>query len=274
MAGNKIKEILKNKPFVVGFMIFMSVIVCALFADYIALYPYDEMHLIDKLQKPSSTYFLGTDMYGRCIFSRIIYGTRIVLKVGLIVTLIQAGIGVTLGLLSGYYGGVIRKIIMFITDVTWSMPSIIMALAIITILGPGLTNVIIAIALVGWAKYTRIIDAKAQTIKYLPFVEAGRVLGETDFNIMVKYILPNLINQIIILVTLTLPTAVISTAGLGFLGLGAQPPVPDWGVILSEGTRYLKNAPWIAIAPGFSLVYTVLGFNILGEELKEILDPK
>lgn len=274
MAGNKIKEIFKNKSFVTGFMIFMSVIVCAIFADYIALYPYDEMHLIDKLQKPSSTYFLGTDMYGRCIFSRIIYGTRIVLKVGLIVTLIQAGIGITLGLLSGYYGGVIRKIIMFITDVTWSLPSIIMALAIITILGPGLTNVIIAIALVGWAQYARIIDAKAQTIKYLPFVEAGRVLGETDFYIMVRYILPNLINQIIILVTLTLPTAVISTSGLGFLGLGAQPPVPDWGVILSEGTRHLKNAPWIAIAPGFSLVYTVLGFNILGEGLKEILEPK
>jgi len=274
MVGNKIKEILKNKSFVVGFMIFMSVILCTIFADYIALYPYDEMHLIDKLQKPSSTYFLGTDMYGRCIFSRIIYGTRIVLKVGLIITLIQAGIGVTLGLLSGYYGGVMKKIIMFITDVTWSMPSLVMALAIITILGPGLTNVIIAIALVGWAQYTRIIDAKTQGIKYLPFVEAGRVLGETDFNIIVRYILPNLTNQIIILVTLTLPTAVISTSGLGFLGLGAQPPLPDWGVILSEGTRYLKNAPWIAIAPGFSLVYTVLGFNMFGEGLKEILDPK
>ena len=274
MTGDKIKEILKNKTFIIGLIIFMSVIVCALFADYIALYPYDEMHLVDKLQKPSSTYFLGTDMYGRCIFSRIIYGTKIALKVGLIITLIQAGIGVTLGLLSGYYGGAIRKAIMFITDITWSLPSIIMALAIITILGPGLTNVIIAIALVGWAQYARIISAKVQAIKYLPFVDAGRVLGETDFNIIVRYILPNVTNQIIILMTLTLPTAVISTSGLGFLGLGAQPPAPDWGVILSEGIRYLKNAPWIAIAPGFSLVYTVLGFNILGEGLKEILDPK
>jgi len=274
MAGSKIKEIFKNISFVSGFMIFMSVIVCAIFADYIALYPYDEMHLIDKLQKPSLTYFLGTDMYGRCIFSRIIYGTRIIIKVGLIVTLIQAGIGVTLGLLSGYYGGVIRKTIMFITDITWSLPSIIMALAIITVLGPGLTNVIIAIALVGWAQYAKIIDAKAQTIKYLPFVEAGRVLGETDFNIMVRYILPNLINQIIILVSLTFPTAVISASGLGFLGLGTQPPAPDWGVILSEGIRFLKNAPWIAIAPGFSLVYTILGFNMLGEGLKEILEPE
>jgi len=274
MTGDKIKEILKNKTFTIGLIIFMSVIVCALFADYIALYPYREMHLMDKLQKPSSTYFLGTDMYGRCIFSRIIYGTRIALKVGLIITLIQAGIGVTLGLLSGYYGGAIRKAIMFITDITWSLPSIIMALAIITILGPGLTNVIIAIALVGWAQYARIINAKVQAIKYLPFVDAGRVLGETDFNIIVRYILPNVTNQIIILMTLTLPTAVISTSGLGFLGLGAQPPAPDWGVILSEGIRYLKNAPWIAIAPGFSLVYTVLGFNILGEGLKEILDPK
>ena len=184
MVGDKIKEILKNKTFTIGLIIFMSVIACALFADYIALYPYDEMHLMDKLQKPSSTYFLGTDMYGRCIFSRIIYGTRIALKVGLIITLIQAGIGVTLGLLSGYYGGAIRKTIMFITDITWSLPSIIMALAIITILGPGLTNVVIAIALVGWAQYARIISAKTQAIKYLPFVDAGRVLGETDFHII------------------------------------------------------------------------------------------
>lgn len=274
MAGNKIKEILKNKSFVVGFMIFMSVIACALFADYIALYPYDEMHLMDKLQQPSSTYFLGTDMYGRCIFSRIIYGARIALKAGLIISLIQAGIGVTLGLLSGYYGGVIRKIIMFITDIVWSLPMVMMALAIVTILGPGLTNVIIAVALVGWGEYTRIIDAKAQIIKTLPFVDAGRVLGESDFNIIVRYILPNLINQIIILVSLKLTDAVISISALGFLGLGTQPPASDWGVMLSEGVNYLKNTPWMAIAPGLFLIYTVLGFNILGEGLKEILDPK
>ena len=274
MTGNKIKEILTNHTFVIGFILFMSVVICALFANYIALYPYDEMHLMDKLQKPSSIYFLGTDMYGRCVFSRIIYGARIALRAGLMITLIQSAIGVILGLLSGYYGGVTRKIIMFITDIFWSLPMVILALAIVTVLGPGLTNIIIAIALVGWAEYVRIIDAKVQIIKTLPYVEAGRVLGETDFNIIVRYILPNLLNQIIILASLKLTEAVIAVSALGFLGLGVQPPIPDWGIMLSEGVNYLKNAPWIAIAPGFFLIYTVLGFNILGEGLKEILDPK
>ncbi len=274
MRASRIKKILNNKNFIFGLLITLSIIICAIFADVIAPHTYDEINLINKLQKPSMTYYFGTDMYGRCVFSRIIYGTRIVLQVGFIVTAIQLLIGVTLGLLSGYYGGHLRRVISFITDITWAMPSIVMSLAIVTILGPSLTNVVIAIALVGWAQYTKIISAKAQTLKNLPFIDAARVLGESDFNIITKYILPNTINQIIILVTLTLPTAVLSTSSLGFLGLGAQPPAPDWGVILAEGIKFLRLAPWISIAPGLSLLYVVLGFNILGEGLKEILDPK
>jgi peptide/nickel transport system permease protein len=273
MNNDKIKKLLKNKNFVFGLIISLSVIICAVFADFIALQPYDEINIIDKLQPPSMKYYFGTDVYGRCIFSRIIYGTRIVLQVGFIVTAIQLVIGVTLGLLSGYYGGKINKFISFITDITWSMPAIVMSLAIVTILGPSLTNVVIAIAFVGWAQYTKIISAKTQTLKNQPFIDAARVLGESDFNIITKYILPNTINQIIILVTLTLPTAVLSTSSLGFLGLGAQPPAPDWGIILSEGVNLIKIAPWISIAPGLSLLYVVLGYNILGEGLKELLDP-
>ncbi|MBK5242590.1 ABC transporter permease [Clostridium sp.] len=272
--NNKIKKLLKNKNFILGLTISLSVIICAVFADFIAPYPYDEIHILDKLQPPSLKYYFGTDIYGRCIFSRIIFGTRIVLQVGFIVTAIQLVVGVTLGLLAGYYGGKISKFISFITDITWSMPAIVMSLAIVTILGPSLTNVIIAIAFVGWAQYTKIISAKTQTLKNQPFIDAARVLGESDFNIITKYILPNTINQIIILVTLTLPTAVLSTSSLGFLGLGAQPPAPDWGIILSEGVNLIKIAPWISIAPGLSLLYVVLGYNILGEGLKELLDPK
>lgn len=274
MKNSMMKKIFNNKNFIVGLIITLSIVICAIFADVIAPHPFDEINLINKLQRPSMTYYFGTDMYGRCVFSRIIYGTRIVLQVGFIVTAIQLLIGVTLGLISGYYGGRLRKLISFITDITWSMPSIVMSLAIVTILGPSLTNVVIAIALVGWAQYTKIIGAKAQTLKNLPFIDAARVLGESDFNIITRYILPNTINQIIILVTLTLPTAVLSTSSLGFLGLGAQPPAPDWGVILAEGIKFLKLAPWISIAPGLSLLFVVLGFNILGEGLKEILDPK
>jgi peptide/nickel transport system permease protein len=133
---------------------------------------------------------------------------------------------------------------------------------------------VIAIALVGWAQFTKIIGAKTQTLKNLPFIDAAHVLGESNFNIITRYILPNTINQIIILVTLTLPTAVLSTSALGFLGLGAQPPAPDWGVILSEGVKFIYTAPWISIAPGLSLLYVVLGYNILGEGLKDMLDPQ
>lgn len=272
--NSKIKKLLKNKNFVFGLIISLSVIVCAIFSESVALYPYDEIHLVDKLQAPSLKYYFGTDMYGRCVFSRIIFGTRIVLQVGFIVTAIQLVIGVTFGLLAGFYGGKVSKIISFITDVTWSMPAIVMSLAIVTILGPSLNNVIIAIAFVGWAQYSKIISAKTQSLKNQPFIDAARVLGESDFNIITKYILPNTVNQIIILVTLTLPTAVLSTSSLGFLGLGAQPPAPDWGIILSEGVSLIKIAPWISIAPGFALLYVVLGYNILGEGLKELLDPR
>ncbi|HZK60932.1 MAG TPA: ABC transporter permease, partial [Anaerovoracaceae bacterium] len=195
MKTIKYKKLFKNNTFLVGMVITMSVVICALFADFITLHPYDEINLADKLQGPSLRYFFGTDMYGRCIFSRIIYGSRIVLQVGVIVTAIQLFIGVTLGLLAGYYGGRISKLISFITDITWAMPAIVMSLAIVTILGPSLTNVVIAIALVGWAQFTKIIGAKTQTLKNLPFVDAARVLGESDFNIITRYILPNTINQ-------------------------------------------------------------------------------
>ena len=274
MKKSMMKKIINNKNFIIGISITLILIICAAFADIIAPHPFDEINLINKLQKPSMTYLFGTDMYGRDVFSRIIYGSRIVLQVGIIVTAIQLLIGVTLGLVSGYFGGRLRRLISFITDITWSMPSIVMSLAIVTILGPSLTNVVIAIALVGWAQYTKIISAKAQTLKNLPFIDAARVLGESDFNIITRYILPNTINQIIILVTLTLPTAILSTSSLGFLGLGAQPPAPDWGVILAEGIKFLRPAPWISIAPGFALLFVVLGFNVLGEGVKEILDPK
>lgn len=274
MKRKYFKKFFKNHTFTVGLILSLSVVFCALFADFIAPHPYDEINLAVKLQAPNLQYFFGTDMYGRCIFSRIVYGSRIVLQVGVIVTAIQLLIGVTLGLLSGYFGGKIGKLISFITDITWAMPAIVMSLAIVTILGPSLTNVVIAIALVGWAQFTKIIGAKTQTLKNLPFIDAAHVLGESNFSIITRYILPNTINQIIILVTLTLPTAVLSTSALGFLGLGAQPPAPDWGVILSEGVKVIYNAPWVSIAPGLSLLYVVLGYNILGEGLKDLLDPQ
>lgn len=274
MIKNFIKDGLKNKTFCIGFFIFISVLFIAIFADIIAPYSYDEMEIINKLTSPNQQHLFGTDRYGRDLFSRIVFGSRIALKVGLIVVIIESVIGISLGLLAGYYGGVTNKIILFITDLTWSMPPIILALAIITMLGPSLNNVVISIAIVSWAQFTRIVRAKTQSLKNMPFVEAARAFGENDFNIILRYILPNVMPSIIVITTLALPSAILLTSSLGFLGLGAQPPLPDWGVILSNGIPFIRKAPWITIFPGLAIAYTVLGFNLIGEGLRDILDPK
>lgn len=274
----KIKELLqegrKNRNFIVGFLIFVSVLLVVVGADVIAPHTYDAMYHDSMLVRPGLEYPFGTDNYGRCIFSRVVHGSRIAFQVGLIVVAIESLIGVTLGLLAGYYGKAADRFITFVTDMTWSLPPLIMALAIVTVLGPSLNNVVIAIAVVSWAQFTRIVRAKAQAIKNMPYIEAARAFGESDASIMLRYILPNILSPIIVLATLALPEAILSTTMLGFLGLGAQPPQPDWGVILKEGIAYLRNAPWISIFPGLAIAYTVLGFNLLGEGLRDILDPR
>lgn len=264
----------KNKTFSAGAIIILTMIIMAAFAGAITNYTYDEIDISSALTKPDSQHLFGTDQLGRDLFTRVVYGSRIALKVGFIAVVIETFIGVTLGLLAGYYGGKIEKAISFVTDLTWAMPPIILALAIVTMLGPSLNNVIIAIAIVSWAQFTRIVRAKTQSIKNLPYIEAARAFGENDFDIIIRYILPNIIPSIIVISTLALPSAIMSTTALGFLGLGAQPPTPDWGVILSEGITYMNNAPWISIFPGIAIVTIVVGFNLLGEGLRDVLDPR
>jgi peptide/nickel transport system permease protein len=274
MIKDFLQESLKNKTFLIGFLIFASVLLMAIFADFIAPYTYEEMEISNAFAPPSVENIFGTDQYGRDMFSRVVYGSRIALRVGLIVVIIETVIGVALGLIAGYYGGRANKIILFITDMTWALPPIILALAIITMIGPSLNNVVISIAVVSWAQFTRIVRAKTLAIKNMPFVEAARAFGENDLNIIIRYILPNVMPSIIVITTLALPSAILLTSALGFLGLGAQPPLPDWGVILAEGISFTRRAPWLTYFPGLALVYTVLGFNLIGEGLRDILDPK
>ncbi|MFP4200859.1 MAG: ABC transporter permease [Clostridia bacterium] len=269
-----IRRILRHPMFTIGLVIFLSVILVAIFADTIAPRAYEEMNMSDSFQPPSAEYPFGTDNYGRCLFSRIIYGSRIALRVGLIVVSIQALLGISFGLLAGYYGGNLDRIISFLADVTWSMPPLVFAMAIVMALGPSLDNVIIAIALVSWAQMARVVRSKTQSVKSAAYVEAARAIGRTDSGIMARHILPNIMSPIIVLVTLALPMAILSTTSLSFLGLGAQPPTPDWGVILNEGVDFIQRAPWISVFPGLALVYTVLGFNLLGVGLRDILDPQ
>lgn len=275
MIGNrKLREVWKKRVFVVGLCMILSVLLVAVFADLIAPFSYDEINLDNKNAAPDSVHLFGTDQLGRDVFSRVVYGTRIALKVALIAVSIQVLIGVTIGLIGGYYGGLVDRIFSFITDLTWSMPPLIMALAVITVLGTGLNNVIAAIAIVSWAQFARIVRAKTQALKNLPFVETGYAFGENNFAIIVRYILPNIIPSIIVVATVSIPGVLMSTTSLGFLGLGAQAPSPDWGVSLSESIRYIRFAPWLTVFPGIALVYTVLAFTIFGEGLRDLLDPK
>ena len=264
----------RNVNFVVGFLMILSLILVAIFAQQIAPYDYDEPHKQNRLQAPNSTYLFGTDDFGRDMFSKVIYGTRITLWVALLGTSIQLFLGVVIGLLCGYFGGWVDKVLLFITDVTWCVPGTILALAVVTVLGKGLTNSIIAISLVGWASYARTVRAKTMSLRTMAFVETGRAFGESSLSLMFRYILPNIVPSLIVLISNNLPGTIMATTTLSFLGLGSQPPSPDWGLAISPGMNYVHRAQWLSIFPGLALVYTVLGFNILGEGMRDLLDPR
>lgn len=269
-----LKEIVKRKALLIGLIMIVSVAFVAIFADIIAPFNFDEINLAKMYQPPSGENLFGTDGLGRDVFSRVVYGTRIALIVALVAVSIQLILGVSIGLFGGYYGGKLDQLLSFVTDLTWSMPPLIMALAVITVLGTGLVNVIAAIAFVSWAQFARIVRAKTQGIKNYPFVETGIAFGESNMAIMVRYILPNIIPSIIVVATVSIPGVLMSTTSLGFLGLGAQAPSPDWGVSLSEGVTAIAFAPWLSIYPGIALIYTVLSFTVFGEGLRDLLDPK
>lgn len=264
----------RNVNFVVGFLMILSLILVAIFAQQIAPYDYDEPHKQDRLQAPNSTYLFGTDDFGRDMFSKVIYGTRITLWVALLGTSIQLFLGVVVGLLCGYFGGWVDRVLLFITDVTWCVPGTILALAVVTVLGKGLTNSIIAISLVGWAGYARTVRAKTMSLRTMAFVETGRAFGESSLSLMFRYILPNIVPSLIVLISNNLPGTIMATTTLSFLGLGSQPPSPDWGLAISQGMNYVHRAQWLSIFPGLALVYTVLGFNILGEGMRDLIDPR
>lgn len=264
----------KNVNFMVGAIMLASVIIFAIFAEQIAPYGLDENDKTCLKQAPSAQHILGTDNMGRDLFSRIVYGTRITIKVALIGGAIELVLGVVVGLVCGFYGGAIDKFMLFIADLTWCVPGMIMALAVVTIIGSNLTNAIIAIALVNWAFMARTVRAKTMSLKNMAFIETGVAFGENDVALMFRYILPNIVPALIVLVSMALPATIMSTTTLSFLGVGSQPPSPDWGLMVSDGIRYITNAPWLAVYPGLALVYVVLGFSILGEGLRDLLDPR
>ncbi|MBQ1580178.1 MAG: ABC transporter permease, partial [Firmicutes bacterium] len=248
-------------------------VLLAIFADKIAPYGYTDQLVGPQFTAPGGSYLFGTDELGRDVLSRVIYGTRITLKVAVLGASLELIIGVVIGLSCGYFGGAIDHVFTFLTDLTWCIPGTILALAVVTLIGKSLTNSVIAIAMVCWASYARPIRAKTMSLKTMAFVETGKAFGESSVALMFRYILPNVIPSLIVMVSTTLPSTILSTTTLSFLGMGSQAPSPDWGLALSKGIDYIGSAPWLSIFPGIALVYTVLGFALFGEGVRDILDP-
>ena len=269
-----LEQFTRRKNLVLGAVVTVVMIIIAIFAPLIA--PYDPVYDADLMvaeEPPSLSYIFGTDDQGRDIFSRVVYGARISLSVGLISQLMNSIIGITLGLLAGYFGKWVDDLIMGLTNIMLSIPSIIFALAIMALLGPGLINVFIALGFTNWSYTCRITRSQALYTKNLNYVNASRALSYSEVNIMFTQILPNIVGPILVIATLGISGAILIEASLSFLGLGTQPPTPSWGGMLATAREQLFTAPWISIFPGMFIFLTVLGLNLFGDGLRDLLDP-
>ena len=271
----KIKKILRRKNLVVGIIITLVVVFMAVFAPLISPYhPIDDADLMVSDQPPSREFLFGTDEQGRDILSRVIYGARVSLTVGLLSQAMNSVIGVILGLLAGFMGKWWDDIIMGLTNIMLSIPSLVFALAIMALLGPGLINVFLALGFTNWAYTCRITRSQALSARELNFVKAAKALGYSKRRIMFTQILPNIIGPILVMATLGVAGAILIEAGLSFLGLGTQPPTPSWGGMLATAREQLFTSPWISIFPGLAIFITVLGLNLLGDGWRDYLDPR
>jgi len=264
----------QNKLAMVGTVLVAFFILIAIFAPLIAPYDPIEVDLSRTLLPPSSEYIFGTDQFGRDIFSRVVYGARIEVGIILLVTVISGTIGLAVGITAGYFGGVIDDVLMRITDVFLSFPNLILAMALSAMLGRGVFNAIIAISLVGWTIIARLARAEAMKIKSLPYIEAIRALGASNLRILLLHILPMCMSPVLVQLSLRMGSIILTAAGLGFLGLGAQPPTPEWGAIVSDGRSYLVEQWWISTFPGLFIALVVLGFNLLGDGIRDMMDPR
>ncbi len=264
----------QNKAAMVGLAIMALLVLCAIFADVLAPYGYDDQDLSRRFIEPCREFPFGTDNFGRDIFSRIIHGSRISLQVGLISVAISTVFGVALGAVAGYYGKVLDNIIMRVVDVMLAIPSILLAISIAAALGPGLRNVMIAISIGSIPSFARIVRASVLTIKEQEFVEAAQAVGAGDARILLKHILPNCMATIIVQATLGVAGAILSTSGLSFIGLGISPPTPEWGSMLSAGRQYIRDHGYIVLFPGLAIMITIFALNLLGDGLRDALDPR
>ncbi len=268
-------HVIRKSPLTLaGLLIIICLILVAMIGPFLAPYPENQIDLVNKLKPPSMTNLFGTDDIGRDIFSRIVYGSRLSLLIAVVAVVFSLGVGVPIGAIAGYFGGLVDDVIMRITDVFLAFPAIVLALAVGAVLGRGIVNTIIAISFTWWPWYTRLVRAQAMSIRETQYVEAAKAVGAKDFRIIFSHILPNCIAPIIVQGSMDMGYAILAAAALGFLGIGAQEPTPEWGLMVSIGRGFIVDYWWVATFPGVAIIITVLGFNLLGDGLRDILDPK
>jgi peptide/nickel transport system permease protein len=268
------RTLTRNRLVLAGLIMVLGLIVIAALAGLIA--PYDPIanNVRAALQPPSSYYYFGTDRFGRDVFSRVVFGSRLSLFVAIVSVAISGVIGVALGLVSGYYRGWIDNLIGRVMDVFFSFPALLLAIGVAAMLGPGLNNAIIAIAVVYSPVFGRVVRGPVLVERGREYVEAARVIGASSPRVLLKHVFPNVLSPLIVQTTITLSQAILLEAYLSFLGLGTQPPFPSWGTMLQEGRTFLETAPWMIIFPGVAIMLTVLAFNLLGDGIRDVLDPR
>lgn len=264
----------QNYLAVLGALIILALVLCAVFAPWIAPFGITEGELTDRMLAPSSTHLLGTDSQGWDLFSRIVYGSRITLLIVAIVALSAPLIGLLVGTLAAYLGGWVDVVLMRITDIFLAFPKLILALAFVAALGPGIENAILAIALTSWPAYARMARAETLTIRNSDYISSIRLQGASHWRVLHKHIIPMCLSSLIVRVTLDMAGIILTAAGLGFLGLGAQPPMPEWGALISEGRQNFQDQWWLITFPGLAIFIVSLGFNFLGDGLRDLLDPR
>jgi len=269
-----LKRLARSPGAMVGLVVVLLFLFISLTAEYIAPHDYDQANFAARRAAPSAEHWLGTDEIGRDLFSRLLHGARLSLIIGLISVGIGLAIGIPLGLLSGYFGGIIDMIVMRLIDILLAFPSILLAILLVAVFGPSLENAMIAIGIVSIPRYARLVRSSTMMVKEELFIEASRAMGANDARIIIQHVFPNTLAPVVVQSTLQIAEAILAAAALGFLGLGAPPDVPEWGNMLQKGRTYIISAPHIVIFPGLATMLVVLGFNLLGDGLRDALDPR
>ena len=273
-AALALGRVVRDPQMLAGAVLLAIMIGAAALAPFVTAYNPIEQSLADQLRPPSAAHLFGTDEFGRDIFTRVVYGTRTAIAVGVLADAIAITLGVTIGLTAGYFGGRTDAWLMRFVDVLLAFPYLLLAMIVVTVLGPSLVNAMIAVGIVYTPHFARLVRGEVLAAKEREFVEGARAAGAGVLRVLWRHVLPNVLPPIIVMATLRVGFAIVETAGLSFLGLGASPPAPEWGSMLAMGRNYMLTAPWIATFPGLAILVTVVGFNLLGDGLRDLLDPR